>query len=266
MAPHRRHEGRSARILRAAVALAVAGMASVSLPPASAATPDEARAARQVAARVEAYFGLLEDPQRLAQVVTVGRRLEKAAGIRSGTVTWRLIDTPQFNALAIPGDRIYVARGLVDGARSEAELAAALAHEMAHVLLGHTRQALEEQAASRRVTLVIENPMPDGTVSRRVVVAEGPKAAPGTRRKELDADREAVHILKRAGYPPDAVLSMLSRLGGSAARPPAGAAMEDQVRGILSSHPSPADRVRHARDYLRAITGGKQTARATNTW
>lgn len=254
MAPHRGHRGDWAGIFRFSVALAIAGAALVSPHTASAAARDEALAGRQVAARVEAYFGLLEDPQRLSRVTAVGRRLEKAAGIKSGTITWRILDTPQFNALAIPGDRIYVARGLVDGARSEPELAAALAHEMAHITLGHTRQVLEEPAAHRRVTLVLENPRPDGTVSRRVVVAEGPKAAPGARRKELDADREAIRILKHAGYPPEAVLSMLSRLGGPVTRPSAaGTAMQDQMRGVLSSHPSPDERVRHARDHLRAM-------------
>jgi predicted Zn-dependent protease len=261
-ATHRRR-----RLLSRGIAATLAVIAGALLLPQSApaATPEEDRWARQVAARVEAHFGLLHDPERLARVITIGQRLEKAAGLPGGHLTWRLLDTPQFNALSIPGDRIYVARGLIDSARSEAELAAALAHEIAHITLGHTRQVIEERAAHRRITLVIENPLPDGTMSRRIVVAEGPKAPPGARRKELEADREAIRILKRAGYPPKAILSMLSRLGAPARDPSGGTQVQDETRAILSSHPSPDDRIRHARHTLQAITRGTEATAEAST-
>jgi predicted Zn-dependent protease len=259
------HRGKRRLSRRIASTLAMAASALVLPLLAAAATPDEDRWARQVATRVEAHFGLLHDPERLARVITIGQRLEEAAGLPRGHLTWRLLDTPQFNALSIPGDRIYVARGLIDSARSEAELAAALAHEIAHITLGHTRQVIEERAAHRRITLVIENPLPDGTMSRRIVVAEGPKAPPGARRKELEADREAIRILKRAGYPPKAILSMLSRLGAPARDPSGGTQVQDETRAILSSHPSPDDRIRHARHTLQAITRGTEATAEAST-
>ena len=259
------HRGKRRLSRRIASTLAKAASALVLPLLAAAATPDEDRWARQVATRVEAHFGLLHDPERLARVITIGQRLEEAAGLPRGHLTWRLLDTPQFNALSIPGDRIYVTRGLLDSARSEEVVAAALAHEIAHITLGHTRQVMEERAAHRRLTLVIENPLPDGKTSQRIVVAEGPKAAPGARRKELEADREAIRILKRAGYPPQAMLSMLSRLGGPAREPSAGTQVHDETRALLSSHPSPDDRMKHARRTLQAISRETEITAETST-
>jgi len=52
------------------------------------------------------------------------------------------VNDPTINAFALPGGPMYVNRGLFEAARSEAELASVLAHEMAHVALRHgTHQA-----------------------------------------------------------------------------------------------------------------------------
>ena len=52
------------------------------------------------------------------------------------------MNDPAINAFALPGGSMYVNRGLFEAARSEAELASVLAHEMAHVALRHgTHQA-----------------------------------------------------------------------------------------------------------------------------
>ena len=54
----------------------------------------------------------------------------------------KAVNDPSINAFALPGGPMYVNRGLLEAARSEAELASVLAHEMAHVAMRHgTHQA-----------------------------------------------------------------------------------------------------------------------------
>ena len=59
-----------------------------------------------------------------------------------------MLDTPIVNALALPGEHIYVTRGLVALARNEAELADVLAHEIGHVTARHLAQRYSRQMLS----------------------------------------------------------------------------------------------------------------------
>lgn len=213
---------------------------------------EELEVGRQVAASLEARHGRLNDARRLQRVTQVGRRLEAAAGRKQGSISFRLLDADDFNALALPGGFVYVTRGLVDRVRNEDELAAALAHELAHIVLGHTRQLLEEEPEQRRVIVIVENPAPDGaTTERRVTISEGSPATPGVRAKELDADREAVTILRQAGYRAEMMIPMLGHLRRSAAAD-ARIPINPEAHDFLSTHPAPADRIRRLMGHLNA--------------
>ena len=54
-----------------------------------------------------------------------------------------ILDTDEINAMATPGGHIFVSRGLIDCTDSEDALAAVLAHEIAHVQLGHSVSAIK---------------------------------------------------------------------------------------------------------------------------
>src|SRR5262245_11796978 len=50
---------------------------------------------------------------------------------------FKIVDDASINMYALPGGFIYVTRGLIDAAQNEPQLAGALAHEIAHVVLRH---------------------------------------------------------------------------------------------------------------------------------
>ena len=54
-----------------------------------------------------------------------------------------ILDTDEINAMATPGGHIFVSRGLIDCTDSEDALAAVIAHEVAHVQLGHSVSAIK---------------------------------------------------------------------------------------------------------------------------
>ena len=71
----------------------------------------------------------------------VGKLAAQAPGARYPYAI-KAVNDSAINAFALPGGPMYVNRGLFEAARSEAELASVLAHEMAHVALRHgTHQA-----------------------------------------------------------------------------------------------------------------------------
>jgi beta-barrel assembly-enhancing protease len=147
------------------------------------------------------------------------------------------VESTQVNAVGSPGGFVVVTTGLLRAVRSEDELAAVLAHEVAHVQLGHPMQPVEAARRQERLTGVLL----DGT-SDLVHAFFGKVVEAGTdvaldrgfgNRNELAADALAARILAEAGYDPGALPVFLGRLEGAAAK-----------GGFLSRHPSAAERIR----------------------
>jgi len=164
------------------------------------------------------------------------------------------VDSSTQNAVGSPGGFVVVTTGLLRAVRSEDELAAILAHEVAHVQRGHTMQPVE---AARRQEHLSEGLL-KGT-DQIVHAFFGKAVQAGTdfvldrgfgKKNELAADAFAARILDAAGYDPSALRAYLGRLSGRAAsggffsrHPPASERAE-----ALSRAPSrPAPAVRTAR-------------------
>ncbi|PYQ14926.1 MAG: hypothetical protein DMF80_11095, partial [Acidobacteria bacterium] len=97
---------------------------------------------RQSAAQAERQLPLLNDPRVENYAGQIIRRLAAAAPGAHYPYQIRVVNASDINAFSLPGGFMYVNRGLIEAARSEPELAAVLAHEMAHVALRHgTHQA-----------------------------------------------------------------------------------------------------------------------------
>ncbi len=146
------------------------------------------------------------------------------------------VESAAVNAVGAPGGFVAVTTGLLRAARSEDELAAVLAHEVAHVQLGHPMQPVEAARRQERLTGVLL----EGT-SDLVHAFFGKVVSAGTdfvldrgfgKRNELDADALAARILAEAGYDPGALAAFLGRLAGPGAK-----------GGFFSRHPPAAERV-----------------------
>jgi len=169
---------------------------------------------------------------------------------------WRFIpvESGVANAVGCPGGLVVVTTALLRAARSEDEVAAVLAHEVAHVQRGHTVRPVE--AARRQQHLTGEllrgtsdlvHAFFDEAVRQGAdfVLDKGFGKA-----SELEADALAARVLGEAGYDPRALPGFLGRLTGRAARggffarhPPAA----ERVAALSSVPSRPAPEVRRAR-------------------
>ncbi len=161
---------------------------------------------------------------------------------------FELLDTPEINAFSGPGGFILVTKGLVKLTHNEAELAAVLAHEIGHVALEHGVKAIQTDRKTGAVVSigadVAKTVGPDqakdltaafeGSVTdlTKTIVDKG-----YSRETEFEADARACTVLRRAGYSPKALLSMLQELG---------AAPQGTGPSITKTHPSPKDRITQA--------------------
>lgn len=162
-----------------------------------------------------------------------------------------LMESSTVNAIAAPGGYVFVTRGLVGDALSEDELAAVLAHEIAHVQLHHGLSAIREsnlvEAANivgGEVTRSSQSKLAGvfGSSVQEVVTEVVTKGF--SREQEAEADRLAVQLLAETGYSPRALADFLRRVdfdGG----------------GFTSDHPSGADRAAAAEKLAASLPAAK---------
>ncbi len=119
-----------------------------------------------------------------------------------------ILDTDRVNAVSCPGGYIILTRGLLGLIHDESELAALLAHEMAHVIAGHgTKAAIDDRIrikaddAFAELDQEVGNDPAEveeliGITNRAVSIATAPKLD----EYEFEADRMALRYLARSGY------------------------------------------------------------------
>lgn len=144
---------------------------------------------------MEAVFHLHDDRALAAYVDRVGRRVAAHCGRPDLDFRFRVLADPEAQGYAVLGGFVYVTTGALARLRSEAELAALLAHEVAHVALDHGDTLLEIDGGG-----VLSDP---GAARRRLA---------HERDDEIQADERAVALLVAAGYDPTAMITMLRRL------------------------------------------------------
>lgn len=200
---------------------------------------------------IASYGGVYDDrpaQEMLAQIV--GRLLRAADQPENFTVT--ILDSSEVNAFALPGGYIYVTRGILALASDSSELAAVLAHEMAHVLLKHARARTNKERTTEIVDRVVTSVFgssidtdPDANKSRVSLAAF-------SQQQELEADRTGIMIAGKAGYDPHAAARFLTAMGRFAAF---SSGHEDSGDDFLSTHPSTPDRILKATEAARTFFG-----------
>ena len=155
-----------------------------------------------------------------------------------------IIESDTINAFAAPGGWVFVTTAAIEAAQSEDELAAVLAHEIAHVVRGHalgsikkgrwanvaktaldTSVQLDEQSLGE-LTQVFEGAMDD--------MIDGILVKGYSKDTEYEADRVGLEIMAHAGYDPQALVRYLKTLdaeqGGGGG-------------GFQATHPKASDRI-----------------------
>lgn len=80
----------------------------------------------------------------------VGKSIAEKVSKRPGiTYNFFVLNTPEINAFAVPGGFIFITKGALKVLSNEAELAGILAHEIAHIELGHGLQAISSNPEVR---------------------------------------------------------------------------------------------------------------------
>ena len=119
-----------------------------------------------------------------------------------------VVDSPIVNALAAPGARIVVFRGLLAATRAPEELAGVLAHEMAHTLRHHPTRAIIQQASTGLVIAALTGAA-RGALAYSLEAARTLAMLQYSRDFEEEADQEGARILLAAGISPAGLIRFL---------------------------------------------------------
>ena len=139
----------------------------------------ERPADREHAQLIAAFGGEYRAPEAQRLLTEIATRLVPATERPAEAYQITLLSSPVPNAFALPSGRLYVTRGLLAFANDTAEVAAVLAHEIAHVTVRHAlaRNELELRSAlvSRVVSDVLNDPVAEAMVRNqsRVSMPDG---------------------------------------------------------------------------------------------
>ena len=200
---------------------------------------------RGLAREIEAQSTLVQDPTINEYVNRVGQNVVKNSDAQI-PFTIKVIDSDEINAMSLPGGFFYVNTGLILAADEEAELAAVMAHEVAHVTARH---AAEQQGRANAVNLAsIPLSIFTGGILGAAIQQGASILIPMTflkfdRKAEEEADWLGLQYMYKAGYDPGASVSFFEKLQ-------ARESAKKKMSSLFSTHPPTESRVSKTKDNI----------------
>ena len=244
--------------LIAALLAGCAGDQSGSLTPLGALPPAAPRVTglerpveREHARLIAAFGGEYQAPEAQRVLSEITARLVPATERPDEHYQITILDSPAVNAFALPSGRLYVTRGLLALANDAAEVAAVLAHEIAHVTVRHASARSELELRSALVSRVVDDVLNDPVTGAMMRDQSRVSMASFSRAQELEADQIGIRTLAKAGYDPYGATRFLGSLGRASGLPSKGSGGSSTE--MLSTHPSTPERISLAVQAARRI-------------
>lgn len=216
---------------------------------------DEIQIGQQAQQEIRQQTPEVRDPAVREYVTSLGRQLAAHASGADYPYSFSTADYRELNAFALPGGPVWINRGILEAASTEAQVAGVMAHEIAHVAQRHSAQQITKGTVANGLLGLLGAVLgDDGAGAAAARVAAGVTAQSFmlkfSRDDEREADTEGVRIMQRAGYDTRGMLEFMQGLaqqsGGGSGR----------AAEFLSTHPAPASRVRELQQLVAQSGGG----------
>lgn len=202
--------------------------------------------------------GEVQNPALRGYIDEVGQSLKQHTEADGPQRQWffTLIDSDIINAFALPGERVFMSRGLADKMTSEAQLAGVLGHEIGHVMARHTAERIGQAQIGQGI-LTVGGIFAGNSQGGQIAMQGGQLLIGGTllkfsREQESEADKLGMRYMTKAGYNPRGQLEVMEILkaasGGGGGTPE-----------ILATHPLPQTRIDDIQNMLNSEYAYTQT-------
>lgn len=177
----------------------------------------------------------------------LGQRVARNSHLNTIPYHFEIIESDQINAFALPGGYIFVYRGLIEAAETEAQLASVLAHEIGHVAARHATERISLMQGADLVSTILFAIVGVPPVWQRQVIelAEMLGFLAYTRSQESEADQLGLQYMRKSGFDPKGMLDFFKVLEGRNKKEPF------LLTKLFSSHPLTKDRITMVGNSLR---------------
>ena len=228
----------------------------------------EKKLGREFMQKIRANFLMVDDVIINDYIQKLGKKLVVNT---KKNFNFFVINNPEINAFAGPDANVGIYSGTIVATHSESELAAVLAHEIAHVTQHHLEYLLERAknaqitAAAGTIAAIIIGIV--GGDSAKNVAGGATMASMGglhqhmisfTKSKEIEADRIGMKILANSGFAPQAMPMFFSRIQRM------NYDYGNQALEFLATHPTTIERIAEAKN--RAKQYPKKLPESSNTY
>jgi predicted Zn-dependent protease len=199
-----------------------------------------------LARQVEQSSRVIIDPIISDYINRIGQNLVRNSDSRV-PFTIKVLDTGEVNAFALPGGFFYVDSGLILAAESESELAAVMAHEIAHVAARHATKNMTKQQIWNMASIPL---MFVGGPAAYAIAEVASIVVPlsflkFSRDAEREADMLGLQYDYAAGYDPQSFVQFFERLKAEEKE------KHSKIAKMFSTHPMTGDRITAAQDEIR---------------
>lgn len=183
------------------------------------------------------------DPRLNTIVRRVGSRIARVADGPRMNWEFNVLEDETPNAFALPGGKVGVNTGLFKVARNEAQLAAVMAHEVAHAVARHSAERMSRQILVE-TGLKAAGATSEFAARNIQILAQAATLGlvlPFGRDQEAEADEIGLMYMARAGYDPRAAVDLwrnFAKLGNG------------RTPEFLSTHPAPGNRIQRLQELM----------------
>jgi beta-barrel assembly-enhancing protease len=218
----------------------------------------DVQAGRENAAQVDKELPILQDVTVERYVNELGRRLSAYTPNNREEYVWqfKVVNSPDINAFALPGGFIYVNRATIAAAQDEAQLAGVMAHEEGHVVMRHgTHQASTIMLAKGGLGILggLLGGQDGGLGGQALqgIVGFGVNSAflHNSRQAESQADQVGTYVLYQAGYDPQAMVQFFQIIEQK---------YPQRTLQFFSDHPNPENRIQKVDEEIPQLGPAKQ--------
>ena len=213
----------------------------------------EMQLGKESAEKVDKAYPFVTNPQVMRYINELGRRLASLAPNNNSEYAWtfKVINSSDINAFALPGGYVYLNRGAIEAAENEAQIAGVMAHESGHVVMRHGTHEASQALLAQAPLAILESILGrEGSLTAQLAeMGVDSILLKNSRSAESQADQVGAYILYQAGYDPHALGQFFEIVQKK---------YPQRTIQFISDHPNPENRIKNIDSEIAILGPAKE--------